>query len=272
MPEFRADQRRGVQSFFDDLRLGEVARRKKPTRYFWCDMTDLFGDWVPDAWIDRCAGTWSWTRQHTHLILTKRPERLLAYSRGLAALSREERGARMARSAGFELPDDIAGGMDWPLPNVWLGGSVEDQRTADERIPFLLDTPAAKHFVSYEPALGPVDFTAVNILRQGPDDWPPVRLDALRGHLVGPDDRIESRLSWVIVGGESGPGARPFHLDWARYVVQECRAADVACFVKQLGSDPRWNVDSWKLDGLRDRKGGDMSEWPEDLRVRQFPE
>jgi protein gp37 len=122
-----------------------------------------------------------------------------------------------------------------PLSNLWLGVSVERQQEADERIPDLLATPAAVRFVSAEPLLGPIDLTEM------------------------------ARLDWIIVGGESGPGARRFDPEWARNLLRQRRNAGVAFFVKQMGAEP---------DGLdlRDRKGGDMMEWPPDLRVREFPQ
>jgi protein gp37 len=115
----------------------------------------------------------------------------------------------------------------WPLPNVWLGVSVENQHFADERIPLLLQTPAAVRFISAEPLLGPVDlgrWTTGCRSAAGHDDCV----------ACGMGKRLDG-LDWVIVGGESGPGSRPFDLAWARSIVQQCRAAGVACFVKQLG-------------------------------------
>jgi len=154
-----------------------------------------------------------------------------------------------------------------PPPNVWVGVSVEDQETADARIPSLLDIPAALRWVSYEPALGPVDFT----------DWlePVVAAegDPEPGEIVIPS------LSWVVCGGESGPNARPFDVQWARDTIRQCREAGVPVFVKQLGRRPGEavcideEVNSWEEAPikLRDPKGGDISEFPEDLRVREFP-
>lgn len=162
--------------------------------------------------------------------------------------------------------------------NVWLGTSVEDQERADERIPHLLDIPAAGRFLSVEPLLGPVEL----------DRW----------HLTGEARRKDktlmppgsrSRIDWVIIGGESGPGARPCNVDWIRSIVRQCKVAEVPCFVKQLGSAPvrSWNsaevtAGLYPTDmGPRGRKpepmilthskGGDPAEWSEDLRVRQFP-
>jgi len=191
-------------------------------------------------------------------------------------------------------------GAHWPLPNVWLGVSAEDQQRADERIPLLLQTPAAVRFVSAEPLLGPIRFK-----QQNPDGfWPPNAPQpdvAWLRHKDWPDDfqYWTTGLDWVIVGGESGPGARPMDLAWARSIVEQCKAAGVACFVKQLGAwiagpDDGFVVQRWLMSdrvfvppligpmafarpdgahafGITDRKGGDPSEWPEDLRVREWP-
>ena len=148
--------------------------------------------------------------------------------------------------------------VDWPFPNVWLGVSVEDQQRADERIPLLLQTPAAVRFISAEPLLGPIRLFAYDR-----DMNPPV---------MTVDD---GRLSWVIVGGESGPGARPMAVQWASGIVSQCRVASVPVFVKQLGSSPLTNLSV--DDGhnaywpVTDRKGGDIEEFPDDLKVREFP-
>src|ERR1035438_6694180 len=161
------------------------------------------------------------------------------------------------------------------LPNVWLGVSVEDQPTAAARIALLLQTPAALRFVSYEPALAAVDFTC---LKPAPNSV----IDALRGEWAQSKRDYptlsglgEAKLGWLIVGGESGPGARPFDIAWARSARDQCAAAGTAFFMKQVGSNPRWTKQDisdayWKP--CPDRKGGTMAEWPEDIRIRQFPE
>ena len=160
------------------------------------------------------------------------------------------------------------------LGSVWLGVSCENQATADERIPLLLGTPAAKRFVSYEPALGPVEFAGA----AGGNDY-------LGDHY----DRGEDGIDWIIVGGESGPNARPCGVAWIRSVVDQCKAAGVAVFVKQLGArtiigardargfwfsqlDPRDHGygDDHVLAQFKSRAGSDPSEWPEDLRVQEF--
>ena len=158
-----------------------------------------------------------------------------------------------ALQRGVDIP--IHAGDPWPLPNVWLGVSAEDQSRAYERVPELLATPAAIRFVSYEPALGPVDFQALTL---DDDSF----LDAI-------DDEDGTTLDWIIVGGESGHGARPFNVAWARSVVKQCANAGVACFVKQLGAKPfvddlldqsvRKDVQTInRMYASKDRKGGTM--------------
>lgn len=141
--------------------------------------------------------------------------------------------------------------------NIWLGTSVENQAMADKRIPELLKIPAKVRFLSCEPLLGGVDFKAVNALE---------KVGGWKNYPVG------GGIHWVIVGGESGANARPCNIEWIRSIVARCQAAGVACFVKQLGADPVPQVDDpFTLLSLKDKKGGDISEWPEDLRVREFP-
>lgn len=273
---FVVENRPKVELFLDKDKLLEVATRKKPTTWFWCDMTDMFLDDYPDEWIDQCIGIMAWTRQHTHQVLTKRSKRMMEYSLGMQALAPRERSQRIARSKGFEVPIENCGEFPWPLPNVWFMVSVEDQPNANERIPELLATPAAIRGVSYEPALGAVDFTKVG----GPGSSNHIANvydgNALYVGEIGGREYSWTRrqmLHWIIVGGESGPGARPFDIGWARSVIAQCKAAGVACFVKQVGSAPifTWDPEQDAAPKLRDRKGGDWSEWPEDLRVREMP-
>lgn len=134
-------------------------------------------------------------------------------------------------------------------PNLWIGTSVENQETADERIPELLKIPATVRFLSCEPLLGPVDLTP----------W------LGTGHPT-----FDPGVDWVIVGGESGPKARPFDVRWAWSLVEQCADAGVPCFVKQLGDAPFDSKDDGYLPPTA-KKGGDMSEWLGGLRVRQFP-
>lgn len=275
-------------------RLEDPLRWRKPRRVFVNSMSDLFHPDVPDEFIDRVFAVMALCPQHTFQVLTKRPERMTAYatSRG-AMFACEPRGRHPVQLAIEEVinrrptPDD-AGLWEWPLPNCWLGTSVEDQAAADERIPHLLRTPAAVRFLSCEPLLSPIEFSGVTN-----------RSDAVEQ--LG--RRALDGLHWVIVGGESGPGARPCDVAWIRSLVEQCQAAGVPCFTKQLGTvvwdrndagfDAEWNDgEGWpepaevehdirgfreEYQGapvrvhLRDRKGGDPEEWPEDLRVRDFP-
>lgn len=140
-------------------------------------------------------------------------------------------------------------------PNVWVGTSVENQAAADERIPHLLRIPARVRFLSCEPLLGAVDLSR----------WSMGCLDAQADPM-----RVLRGPEWVIVGGESGGGARRMHLDWARSLVEQCAAAKVPVFVKQLGSAIRGR--GADLLPLNHPKGGDMSEWPADLQIQQFPQ
>lgn len=138
--------------------------------------------------------------------------------------------------------------LGFPTPeNVWLGVSVEDQRRADERIPILLDTPAQVRFLSCEPLLGPVDFI---------QHW-----------------RKAGCLNWVIVGGESGKGARPFNISWAGELKVQCRAYGVAFFMKQMGSNcvEKIKDTSWDVSPAYAGKGDDIIQWPLDLQVQEFP-
>lgn len=150
-----------------------------------------------------------------------------------------------------------------PRPNVWLGTSVENQAAADSRIPELLKIPAAIRFLSVEPLLGPVEFSDVTKRSDAAVQWGKKALDG---------------IDWVIIGGESGHDARRCEVGWVRSIVKQCKAVGVAAFVKQLGAHPTEAGDfaqkTGPVTGLRllDKKGGDMSEWPRDLRVREFPE
>lgn len=158
---------------------------------------------------------------------------------------------------------------EWGPTNVWLGISCEDQATADERIPLLLQTPAALRWVSYEPALAAVDVRRWLPRRCGcVEQFKGRECPACRGtgriRLEG-----EALLDWIVVGGESGPGARPFDLAWARQTIAQCRASGTPVFFKQAGSLPTINGAPWKL---WDRKGSDLSELPSEFQVRELPD
>lgn len=229
-------------------------RQKKPTDYFVNSMSDLFHPAVPDALIDRVFAVMALCPQHVFKILTKRPDRMREYMisrRGLngniggeaVAIALEDGKSEYGGvSATFpakaaDVREVVIERVYDGLPNVWLGTSVEDQTRADERIPHLLATPAALRFLSMEPLLGPVDLTMIQFPndRGGMECW-----DALDLHLVDnepmPAGNCEGTINWVIVGGESGPGARPMHPDWARSLRDQCAAAGVPFFFKQWGA------------------------------------
>jgi len=194
--------------------------RERPRRIFVENQSDLFGEWVTDEMLDRVFAVMALCQQHTFQVLTKRPERMLSYLSDTVP-----RGMGLGRDVVTRISDlnDVAPievRKLWPLSNVHLGVSVENQAAADERIPLLLQTPAAVRFISAEPLLGPVEFSDVTY-----------RSDCIRA-LGKP---AMKGLDWVICGGESGPGARPMHPDWARGLRDQCKDAGVPFFFKQWG-------------------------------------
>jgi protein gp37 len=239
-----------------ESKLSEPLHWKKPQRVFVNSMSDLFHEALPDDAIERVFAVMALCPHITFQVLTKRPERMLEWSRRI--FPHDSVMHIMSRDHGVD-----AFALRWPLPNVWLGVSVEDQATADARIPLLLQTPAAIRFVSYEPALGPVDFgTWIDPM------WVP-------------------NLDWIICGGESGPGARPPHPAWFRQTRDQCEAAGVAFFFKQWGewipgyftrymgdidgnytAEQRSVLNSFYMDRVGKKKAGallDGREW------KQFP-
>lgn len=277
-------------------KLDEPLRWRKPRRVFVNSMSDLFHAGVSPDFIDRVFLTMSLASQHTFQILTKRPRAMRDYVRFCHVLRN------------VQLYQWISNGGAWPPPNVQFGVSVEDQPTADERIPLLLDMPAAVRFVSYEPALGPVDFR--NIAWAGVLEH--TRTNALRHGWVARNGEVKEwrALDWIVVGGESGPCARQCDVEWIRSAVRQCKNAGVPVFVKQIGSNVwdrndrcyeadievdaatgEWTErDGWphwvtpmpdsgaafqgalcRVKTHSSLKGGDPDEWPLDLRVREFP-
>ncbi len=244
-----------VQTHAD--RLDQPLRWKLPRRIFVNSMSDLFHEAVPDQFLHDVYHVMEHARQHTFQILTKRAKRMHQYLNWRYGPDEDNPRGRI------------------PSRHLWHGVSVENQRLADERIPLLLQTPSAVRFLSCEPLLEGLD---------------------LAKHRPG-----ALGLHWCIVCGESGSGARPCDTRWVRNIVRQCQEADVAVFVKQLGANVRDRNDagfegdtprSWPMDTdvedypngyredyqgaqvrvrLTNRKGGDMVEWPKDLRVREFP-
>ena len=237
--------------------LGIPLRRKKPTMYFVNSMSDLFHESLKFSEIALVFGAMAAADWHTYQVLTKRHERMRQFYLWLLGCAAEQK--KYTVNGKFSIRDWLnllwlrasplhnpLPDTDWPFPHVWMGVSVENQKYADERIPLLLQTPAAVRFISAEPLLGPIDFKRLK---------------------MGDDLRLLN-LDWVIVGGESGPGARPCNTEWVRSIVLQCRAAGVPVFVKQLGAHV---IQGGARRIKKNRKGGDVDEWEHDLRVREMP-
>jgi protein gp37 len=270
----------GVKQLVPGAEGPEGQRAKAPTtmrprRIFVNSMSDLFHENVSDEWIDKIFAVMALCPHHIFQILTKRPERMRDWA--LRAFT-EEGGIRIGRAAaslfhGMSFKDRnlsaaeqaaVSNQFEWrELHHVWLGTSVENQVVADERIPLLLQTPAAVRFISAEPLLGPVDLTAsLRIAWQcsGCRSYFSGRLQTkcpncgrenywTGSHQFNPPGRqVGPGLNWVICGGESGPDARPMHLDWVRSLRDQCAAAEVPFFFKQWGE---WTTQIGPDSGVR---------------------
>jgi protein gp37 len=257
--EYTVPNLENVEFFLSEKILQEPLKTKKPCTIFVGDMFDLFHEAIPQEMIAEVLRVaWKLPR-HTFQFLTKRADRMQRMVSGMMEKWTE--------------PEEQ------PPTWMWFGVSVESQKYADERIPLLLQTPAAVRFLSVEPQL-----EAVNIERAF---WRKLSMDEIPGYAMndgcsqGIERLTQSGVSWVVCGGESGPHARPFNLAWAASLRDQCKAAGVAFFMKQCGSRPVFESTcplfppTTKFGigtvAFRDRKGGDPSEWPESLRIREFP-
>lgn len=195
-------------------------RKRKPLRIFPCSMTDLFAPWHTDEMIDRIFATMALAHWHTFIITTKQAERMHDYINSVTGdrllATAFEHKLLTPRREHIEAYAGIMRGDCWPLSNVWLGVSVEDQKTADNRIPFLVGCPALVRWISAEPLISSIDFQA---------PWSAIN-----------PEYPKHGIHWVVVGGESGPEARPMHPEWARFILQQCQEAGVAFFFKQWGT------------------------------------
>lgn len=230
--------------------LTEPLRWRRPRKIFVCAHADLFHENVPDDWIDRVFAIMALAPWHTYQVLTKRSDRMLAYmtqatapGRVFGLLGQLMPGKKGVGGAIEQAANLIVGRTALAMPHVWLGVSVEDQRRANQRVPDLLQTPAAVRWLSMEPLLGPVDLRHISTMR-----WRGAEvLNALNGVLEGMfGDYCPTRtpyLDWIVVGGESGPGARPMHPDWVRKIRDDCAATGVPFHFKQWGS---WRVLGWE--------------------------
>jgi len=207
-----------------DVRVNDPLRWRKPARIFVNSMSDLFHADIDQAWIATIFGVMAAARRHTFQVLTKRHARM-------RTLLNDDNFVAQVRSLaiGKGLP---AGEWQWPLPNLWLGVSVENQQWANIRIPQLLMTPAAVRFLSCEPLLGPVTLTHVEWAKGGG-----THLDVVNGRhgVPGAWTSAAKAVDWVIVGGESGRKARPMHPRWAQVLRDQCSEAGVPFFFKQFG-------------------------------------
>jgi protein gp37 len=257
----------GLEPFLDDKELRQLLRSKKLTgkRVFLGDMTDVFGEWVPDELLDRLFAVMALRPDVTFQILTKRAERTARYyarltemqDRGLVRFIESPFAAALrdvSRLAGHPLPGNAPLMVidNWPLKNLWLGVSVENQAAADERIPHLLATPAGVRFLSCEPLLGPVDLTPwIDFDKGFGAGWEAVADDGATRYYRPP-------IHWVICGCESGHGRRPMEEAWATSLAQQCETAGVAFFMKQM-----------MVDG---KVSGVVADFPRQLQVRCFPD
>lgn len=232
----------------------EPLRWRRPRRVFVNSMSDLFHAGIQTVDLHLIFGVMAATPQHTYQILTKRHGRM-------RSLLNDPQFAHMTfhRAKMYGRPDTAA--QTWPLPNVWLGASVEDQKHADLRVPALLDTPAAVRFLSCEPLLGPVDLTRI---AAGSKQQPDMVFDALNQRYGVPgrwQADSSARVDWVITGGESGPGARPMHPDWVRVLRDQCTAARVPFLFKQWGA---WAPSGYVVIRSRPDPGSVLVEDPVD--------
>lgn len=209
-----------------------------PRKVFVNSMSDLFHEQIPDEYIARVFAVMAAAPRLTFQVLTKRHGRMRSLLAGAKV-----NGFLDAMGAAMLQHTPTRGGVQWPLPNVWLGVSVEDQKWADIRIPALVETPAAVRFLSCEPLVGPVNLGAWPYLDEQEDGYRPI--------------------DWVIVGGESGRGARLMEADWARSLHDQCIAAGIPFFFKQAGTVL---AKEWGATG----KGEDPAEWPEPF-PQHFP-
>jgi len=218
------------KAVFIESALEKPLHWKRPRKIFVCSMGDLFHESVPFEWIDKVMAVIALCPQHTFQILTKRPKRMAEYFAD-----------KNIKTKIFYASDFLSETCDyseysrnliktlkesWPLPNLWLGVTAENQHRADERIPILLRIPAAKQFVSLEPMLGEIDIESYL-------SGKPSLVQAI--NLEPQDNLYFPKLDWVIVGGETGHGARPMHPKWVKSILNQCNSAGVAFFFKSWG-------------------------------------
>lgn len=228
---------------FKPHKLEQPLHWRKPRKIFVCSMGDLFHDSITNEQIAAIFGVMASCPQHTFIVLTKRPQRALEWFEWFLRVGCGDLHRRL------QVREDFT--VIWPLQNVWLGVSIEDQQTAEERIPILLQIPAAKRFVSAEPLLGEVDLTdLVTIDGDWEDHRDSLFCDVDPEDDSGPGGWNGACLDWVICGSETGPGKRRMNLNWARSLRDQCAEAGVPFFFKKDSNGNR------ELDGVL------HEEWP----------
>ena len=221
---------REVEFVLDQRILKAPLRWKKPRVISVQWLGDLFHEQIPPELVDDIRRIIYLAKQHIFLVLTKRP-------------------AQMAWFMSLHYGQFDAGHINSPN-NLWLGVSISTQQEANEKIPILLQTPAAHRFVNIEPMLEEINFGYITNPAIGPTQ-------NVLGDKYAVYQNNENIINWVLLGCESGPGRRPMKLEWARSIAQQCRAAGVNLWIKQLD--------------INGKVSKDMNDWPEDLRVRQWP-
>ncbi len=261
-PQYQAVSKWDGTVQFVESQLLKPLSWRKPKRIFVCSMADLFHANVLDEWIHQVMAVVALSPQHTFQILTKRPERMKEY------FSQPNLWVKWYEAASVNLWDAVSdkfGGLinlqqyftlqPFPLPNLWLGTSTENQQMADKRIPILLQIPAAIRFLSCEPLLEEIDFRQAGAIQR-------LISDDYEWELVNED------IQWIVVGGESGPQSRPCHIEWIESIVQQCQQSQTPVFVKQLGANAYYQGQQFKT---RDKKGVEIKEFPLQLQLQEFP-
>jgi protein gp37 len=259
---YKPGHEKDIELYLDEKALTAPLHWTRPRMIFPGSMTDLFAGFVRDEWLDRIFAVMALTPQHTYQLLTKRPERARDYMTSRAEIAElpGRRGAVISRvvdileaSRVTDLPRHLSP-FPWPLRNVWLGVSAENQQTADARIPILLDTPAAVRWLSAEPLIGEINLNRVpgGSFRQSTTVFGAMTNQGW--HQTG--------LNWVVAGGESQPGSRPAHPDWFRKIRDQCAAAGVPFLFKQWGD---WRPPFERTSRVTEVSGSEIAHtaWPD---------
>lgn len=263
VPEFAE-----VELYLDADALLEPLRWKKPRNVFVCSMTDLFADFILEEWIEQIYAVMALADRHTFMVLTKRPARRKRWYEGCEFADGEGFRDAMVEGQAQHIyaklhPDEAKSVDEWlsvclPLKNVREGTSICTQKEAEDLLPIVIETPAALRWLSLEPLLETIDLAGS--IRMLPD--------------MGGVKQLP-RIDWIVVGGESGWGARETDISAIRSIVKQCKDASVPVFVKQVGARAFFPPSDGTLKTflkISDAKGGNPADWPVDLRIREFPE